>query len=159
LLGDGDSWIAHLARAATTGSENDMELIEKVFLLQQIDLLRGARGAHVALLASIAEEIDVPADTSLIAEGDVPSAMYVVIRGSVELHGVGQRLIRRRRARVRHLGAHRRAAQSHARPAPARPTRLLRVTREDFHDLLADHSELALGLLQGLAHRMRSLVA
>ena len=38
-------------------------------------------------------------------------------------------------------------------------TRLLRVTRQDFHDLLADHSELALGLLQGLANRVRSLVA
>jgi CRP-like cAMP-binding protein len=39
------------------------------------------------------------------------------------------------------------------------PTRLLRITRLDLHDLLADHSELALALLQGLARRMRNLVA
>ena len=37
--------------------------------------------------------------------------------------------------------------------------RLLRITRADFYDLLADHSELALGLLQGLARRVRTLVA
>jgi CRP-like cAMP-binding protein len=37
--------------------------------------------------------------------------------------------------------------------------RLLRVTREDFHDLLADHPELAIGLLRGLAQRMRRVVA
>jgi CRP-like cAMP-binding protein len=40
-----------------------------------------------------------------------------------------------------------------------RPSRLLRITRSDFHDLMADHPELALGMLQGLARRMRSLVA
>ena len=158
LHADGDSWIARLSRAATTGSEDDMELIEKVFLLQQIDLLREARGTHVALLAAIAEEIDVPADTVLIAEGDAPSAMYIVIRGSVELHGVGQRLV----VGAEHAFGTWALIDSQPSPITARtsePTRLLRVTREDFHDLLADHSEVALGLLQGLAHRMRSLVA
>jgi ATP:ADP antiporter, AAA family len=158
LLGDGDSWLAHLACVTTNPSEHRMDLIEKVFLLQQVDLLRGARGAHVALLASIAEEIDAPPETVLVAEGDPPTAMFVVTRGSVELRGVGQRLV---------VGA------EHAfgtwsliddQPSPihattCEPTRLLRVTRDDFHDLLADHSELALGLLQGLAHRVRSLVA
>jgi ATP:ADP antiporter, AAA family len=158
LIDDGDPWISTLARAITLATESDMELIEKVFLLQQVDLLRGARGAHVALLASIAEVIDVPANTVLVTEGDAPVAMFVVTRGCVELRGVGQRLI---------LGAEQAFgtwALIDEQPSPieartCEPTRLLRVTREDFHDLLADHSELALGLLQGLAHRMRSLVA
>jgi ATP:ADP antiporter, AAA family len=158
LLDDGDPWVALLARAITTGLESDMELIEKVFLLQQIDLLRGARGAHVALLASIAEEIDAPAGTTLIADGEVPSAMYVVIRGSVELHGVGQHLtVGAEHAFGTWALIDEQPSPLHARTREA--SRLLRVTREDFHDLLADHSELALGLLQGLAHRMRSLVA
>jgi ATP:ADP antiporter, AAA family len=158
LQEDGDSWIACLARAATTGSEDDMELIEKVFLLQQIDLLHEARGAHVALLASIAAEVDVPADTVLISEGDAPAAMYIVIRGSVELQGVGHRLV----VGAEHAFGTWALIDSQPSPITARtcePTRLLRVTREDFHDLLADHAEVALGLLQGLAHRMRSLVA
>jgi ATP:ADP antiporter, AAA family len=158
LTDDGDPWIALLARAVATGDRTGMEMIEKVFLLQQVDLLRGARGAHVALLAAIAEEIDAPADTVLIAEGSVPQALYVVTRGSVELHGVGQRIV---------VGAEQAFgtwALIDEQPSPLEArtlehTRLLRVTREDFHDLLADHSELALGLLRGLADRMRSLVA
>jgi ATP:ADP antiporter, AAA family len=158
LVQDGDAWVALLARLLTSGTENRMHLVEKVFLLQDVDLLRGARGSHVALLASIAEEVDVAAGAELICEGDVPAAMYVVMSGSVELHGVGHRLV---------LGPEQAFgtwALIDEQPSPIRaralePSRLLRVTREDFHDLLADHSELALGLLRGLAHRVRSLVA
>ena len=36
-------------------------------------------------------------------------------------------------------------------------TRVLRILREDFRDLLVDHPELGLNLLQGLARRVRSL--
>ncbi|NIU78656.1 MAG: Crp/Fnr family transcriptional regulator, partial [Gammaproteobacteria bacterium] len=36
-------------------------------------------------------------------------------------------------------------------------SRLLRITRSEFYDLLADHPELALGLLQGLARRFRRI--
>jgi ATP:ADP antiporter, AAA family len=158
LAEDGDAWIRHLARACTTPLENDMELIEKVFLLQQVDLLNGARGAHIALLASIAEEVDVPAGAVLVPAGEPPSAMYVVTAGAVELRGVGDRYV------VGPEGAFGTWAliDEHASLLEARAceaTRLLRVRRSDFHDLLADHSELALGLLQGLARRMRSLVA
>jgi ATP:ADP antiporter, AAA family len=158
LKEDGDSWIALLASLCETPTETGMELIEKVFLLQQVDLLRGARGAHVALLASIAEEVEVPEGTVLVEEGEPPAAMFVVTRGAVELHGVGQHF------RVEAEGAFGTWALIDQQPSPiqaraAEPTRVLRVTRADFHDLLADHSELALGLLQGLARRVRSLVA
>jgi ATP:ADP antiporter, AAA family len=158
LADDGDAWIAHLARMTTSPTESGMELIEKVFLLQQVDLLRGTRGAHVALLASISEEVDVPADTVLLTADEPPAAMFVVTRGSVELHGVGERIV------VGPEGAFGTWALIDDQPSPleartCEPTRLLRITRTDFHDLLADHSEIALGLLRGLARRMRSLVA
>jgi ATP/ADP translocase len=158
LVGDADPCVAMLARAHSNPAETDMELIEKIFLLQQIDLLQGARAGHVALLASIAEELDVEADRVVLADGAVPDAMYVVTRGSIRLQGVGNDLV---------------AGPSHAfgtwaliDDQPSRVEartmercRLLRVTREDFHDLLADHPELAIGLLRGLAQRMRRVVA
>jgi ATP:ADP antiporter, AAA family len=158
LCDDGDAWIAHLAHLYNRPSEHGMELIEKVFLLQQVDLLRGARGAHVALLASIAEEIEVTAGTTLVRTGEPPDSMYVVISGAVELHGVGERFV------VGPEGAFGTWALIDEQPSPieataCETTRLLRVTRADFHDLLADHSELAVGMLQGLARRVRSLVA
>lgn len=163
LENDGDSWIARLARAARTPNahtnETDtMELIEKVFLLQRVDLLHGARGSHLALLGSIAEEIEVPEGDVLIAAGEPTAAMYIVTRGAVTLHGVGEHI---------QLGPEQAFgtwALIDENPSPieavaSEPTRLLRITRLDLHDLIADHSELAVALLQGLARRMRNLVA
>ncbi|HEX6309092.1 MAG TPA: Npt1/Npt2 family nucleotide transporter [Longimicrobiales bacterium] len=158
LVGDAEPCVALLARALTNPAEADMELIEKVFLLQQVDLLQGARAPHVALLASIAEEIDVPAEHVVLAAGAVPDAMYVVTRGSVQLRGVGHDLV---------VGPEHAFGTwaliddqpSHVEARTLEPCRLLRVTREDFHDLLADHSELGVGLLRGLARRMRRVVA
>jgi ATP/ADP translocase len=158
LVADAEPWVALLARALTHPAETDMELIEKVFLLQQVDLLQGARGAHIALLASIAEEVDIPADSVVLAAGAVPDAMYVVTRGSVQLHGVGHDLV----AGPEHAFGTWALIDDQPTQVEARtlePSRLLRVTRDDFHDLLADHPELAIGILRGLARRMRRLVA
>ncbi|CAN5765430.1 hypothetical protein BH23GEM10_BH23GEM10_07440 [soil metagenome] len=158
LVRDGDAWIALLARAVTSPTETEMQLIEKVLLLKQVDLLRGARGAHVALLASIAEEVDAEPDTVLMPAGEPPAAMYVLVNGAVELSGVGERI------RIEAEGAFGTWALIDEQPSlvearTTEPTHLLRVTRDDFQDLLGDHSEVAIGLLQGLARRMRSLVA
>ncbi len=169
LRRDEDSWVALLAGAVATSTaaappdpqpeyRETMELIEKVFLLQRVDLLQDARGAHLALLASIAEEIEVPAGRVLIAAGEPTEAMYMVTRGEVTLEAVGQHM---RLGPEQAFGTWALIDQD---PSPieavaTEPTRLLRITRFDLHDLLADHSELAVALLQGLARRMRNLVA
>jgi ATP:ADP antiporter, AAA family len=163
LAHDGDPWVARLARAVGGDPEHSnntdtMELIEKVFLLQRVDLLQGARGAHLALLASIAEEVSVPGGEVLIAAGEPTAAMYIVTAGGVTLRGVGEHI---------ELGPEQAFgtwALIDENPSPieavaSEPTRLLRITRLDLHDLIADHSELAVALLQGLARRMRNLVA
>ena len=161
LHDDGDPWVGHLARACHASvPEPDpaMELIEKVLLLQRVDLLQGARGAHVALLASIAEEVHVERGAVLIDKGEPPSALYVVTHGAVTLDGAGDHL---RAGPEQAFGTWALIDESPS-PLEARaeePSTLLRITRTDFQDLLADHPELAVGLLQGLARRMRSLVA
>jgi ATP:ADP antiporter, AAA family len=161
LTNDSDPWIARLAShhaTASPRSDETMELIEKVLLLQQVEPLRDARGSHLALLASIAEELEVSDGTELIATGEPTTAMYVVTRGEVELQGVGERL---RIGEEQPFGTWALIDES---PSPIAavavgPARVLRIHRSDFHDLLADHSELAIGLLQGLANRIRNLVA
>jgi hypothetical protein len=162
LTRDGDSWVAQLARGFTERDHPDnretMELIEKVFLLQRVDLLHGARGANLALIASIAEEVDVPPGTVLIAAGEPTSAMYIVTQGAVTLSGVGEHI------RLGPEEAFGTWALIDESPSPIEAVadgqaRLLRITRLDLEDLLADHSELAVALLRGLARRMRNLVA
>jgi ATP/ADP translocase len=167
LRHDEDPWIeacvvAVSHRLGLDGQRDEagtsMDLIETVFLLQGVDLLKDARSAHLALLASIADEISVEKGTSLIREGEPTDALYIVVRGAVELHGLGDHLT------IGEGGAFGTWALIDESASPveavaAQPTRVLRILREEFHDLVTDHPELAIGLLQGLARRIRSLVA
>jgi CRP-like cAMP-binding protein len=135
-----------------------MELIEKVFLLQRVDLLKDARSAHLALLASIAGEVGAEKGAVLIREGEPTEALYVVTRGEVELRGVGGRIVAGE-GQAFGTWALIDEAPSLVEARATEASRLLRVRREDFHDLVGDHPELAIGLLQGLARRIRTLVA
>jgi AAA family ATP:ADP antiporter len=139
--------------------ETPMDLIEKVFLLQGIDLLQEARSAHLALLASIAEEVEADPGAVLIREREQTDALYVVIEGVVDLEGAGGHRLEATEGRAFGTWALIDEAPSLVTATVRGPARLLRITRGDFFDLLADHSELALGLLQGLARRVRTLVA
>jgi AAA family ATP:ADP antiporter len=136
-----------------------MDLIEKVFLLQQVDLLQDARSEHLALLASIAEESEVDDDTVLLRRGQPTEALFVVIRGAVELTGVSDQVMVAKEGSPFGTWALIDEAPSLVSARTVEPTRLLRITRTDFYDLLADYPELAMGMLQGLARRVRTLVA
>jgi len=166
LRADNDRWIAMLAdrlsRIESGGfpeTSETMDLIEKVFLLQRVDLLQEARSAHLALLASVATVVELPAGRKLLEQNGENRAMYVVIDGTIRL--------------TDRVGAAMQAEPGAAigtwtliddQPALVEavthtPVRLLRIERDDFRDLLNDNPELAVGLLQGLARRIRNVVA
>ena len=176
LTDDEDSWIAICARAVcaaldtslqaarsypggtTIIQESGMEILERVFLLQRVDLLQGARSAHLALLASVAEQVDVEEGTQLLERGRPEPAMYVLVRGSIELESVAERLV------VAEGFAFGTWALIDDAPSligarALQPSQLLRISRSDFFDVLEDSPELSLGLLQGLARRVRTLLA
>jgi ATP/ADP translocase len=143
---------------AAASREESMDLIEKVFLLQNVDLLRGARSAQLALLGSIAQVVDADGDKLLIRRGEPTDALYIVIRGEVELQGVGEQTLRVTDGSPFGTWALIDEDPSLVEARTVRPTTLLRIQRRDFYDLLTDHAELGLDLLQGLARRVRSLV-
>ena len=148
------------SRTRTIDPESDdMDLIEKVFLLQNVDLLGGARSEQLALLASIARDREVEGDRVLISREEPADGLYVVIDGEVALSGVGGKTIK-----VEPGGAFGTWALIDREPSllearTAGPCRLLKIQQSDFRDLLVEYPELGLDLLQGLARRLRSLAA
>ncbi|MEX2527241.1 MAG: cyclic nucleotide-binding domain-containing protein [Gemmatimonadota bacterium] len=168
LATDQDRWIAHLAVRVARESgaslkeppsprgKGTMDQIETVFLLQQVDVLRDARSAHLALLASIAEEVDADTGTVLLNEGDPTEALHVVVRGEISIQGRGGNLTLTD-GMAFGTWALIDAVPSMAKVTVTAPTRMIRITQADFHDLLADHPELAIGMLQGLARKVRTL--
>lgn len=169
LAGDEDHWIACLAGRAMAElrGEDDvahspagrasMDLIETVFLLQQVDVLRDARTSDLALLASIAQEVDADTGAVLIQKDEPAEALHVVVRGKVELAGPGGTLTLTD-GMAFGTWALIDAVPSLVEVTAVAPTRLLRIEQAEFHDLLSDHPELAIGMLQGLARRVRTLV-
>ena len=136
-----------------------MDVIGKAFLLQKVDLLEGARSAHLGLLASIAEEVEAEAGEVLVRTGEPNDALYVIVRGSVELSGVGNQTLTAGDGTAFGTWSLIDSAPSVVGARALEPTRVLRITRADFQELLSDHPELATGMLQALARRLRSLVA
>lgn len=146
------------ARATHYEGSEAMDLIEKVFLLQNVDLLSGVQSQQLALLAAIAREADVDEDRVLIRKGEPTDALYVVIDGEVELAGVGDQSVRVTDGSPFGTWALIDREPSLVEARTTRHTRLLKIARADFRDLLVDHPELGLDLLEGLARRVRMLV-
>ncbi len=165
LRDDADPWIARVAawnahslrHVRTEGVP--MDLIEKVFLLQGVDLLEGARSSHLALLASIAEEIDEQPGEVLLRRGEPTDALYIVVRGRVLLRGAPEGEIEATDGMAFGTWALIDESPSVVEARVEGGATLLRIGRTEFHDLLADNPELGIGLLQGLARRVRTLVA
>jgi hypothetical protein len=163
---DADPWIAELAgRSGSDGTtwvhpeeDDDLDVIGKAFLLQKVDLLEGARSTHLGLLAGIAEEVESGAGEVLVRAGEPNDALYVIVRGSAELSGVGDHTMTAGDGTAFGTWSLIDSAPSVVGARTVEPTRLLRITRSDFQELLSDHPELATGILQALARRLRSLV-
>lgn len=133
-------------------------VVERVLLLQNVDLLAAARTEDLAVLASIAEEVLYPEGATVFEEGQPADGLYVVIRGELVLTQSGREVDRVGEKSA--LGAWDlieggpRVVGSDA----ARETLLLRVDRQDFYDLLLDYPELGQGMLKAMVRRFRKLV-
>jgi CRP-like cAMP-binding protein len=137
-----------------------MEAVEKVSLLQRVDVFREVRSDHLALLAGIAQEIDAVPGTVLMREEEIPDAVYVVARGAITLRILGKTVTLTEGAGFGALGLiGERPAMLTATVAGPANAHLLRITRPALADLLVDSPALAVALLRGMAHRVDTLVA
>jgi len=159
LRRDEDPWVAQCAAYADTGGGADpMEVIERVFLLQRVEVFSDTPSHHLARIALLAKEVEADAGAMLLRGTEKADAMYVVIDG--ELRGEWPGRTTRAVGSGEAVGA-----LAILDDAPigldvrvVRKSRLLRLTRRDLRDLLHDHPDLAVSLLRGTAARLRWLV-
>jgi len=64
----------------------------KIELLKRIPLFSGCSKSELAAIAMIADEIDVPAGTTLIREGDTGREFFILVEGTVEVRQKGRKL-------------------------------------------------------------------
>ena len=136
----------------------ELNIIEKVIALEAVDLLKNLSPEQLSRIASIAKEVRFASSKVVITPDQKMDALYVILEGSVAILRDGAEL------HVAHdnevLGA-----WALFDPEPmavtaqtSEDTRLLRIGRDDFYDLLSDNSEITASIFAMLVKRFRQLV-
>ncbi len=134
-----------------------LTVIEKVILLQNVDLFAAVRTDELVAVAAITEEVDYLASDVIYQQYDAPDALYLVLQGSIRLHQVDRTI-----AVAQPLTPFGSWALFDEEPrvtsaTAAEAARLLRIDRDDFTDLLSDHVQIAQAIIKSVAHRLRAL--
>lgn len=132
--------------------------VEKVLLLQGVDIFEHTSTEDLSHVASIAEEIEYQTHDVIFREGEISDSMYVVIEGKVRLT----------RGEIEIMMAGKMEAfgtwalfDDEPRVATAtalETSQLLRIDKEEFIDLLADHVAITQSILKTMAKRLRKLI-
>lgn len=136
----------------------DLNIIEKVIALEGVELLKSLTPDQLSRIAAIATEVKYPPGQTVLQPDKPLDALLVVLDGGVELKRDGEVLHVAVQSEV--LGAW---ALFDPDPMPvtaitAEDTRLLRIGRDDFYDLLSDNVEIAATVFSTLVKRFRRLV-
>ena len=136
-----------------------LSTLDKAIRLQKVELFGDMETDALALAASIASQIHCPAGTVLFKESGSTDALYVVLGGRVQLTRGAREIFSVGPGET--LGNW---ALFDDQPSPAtatcvEETWLLKIEREDFYDLLADHAEMTQRMFKALVKRVRSLLA
>ncbi len=137
----------------------ELNIVEKVIALEGVELFQNLTPEQLARIGTVAHEVRFPPRSTVLDPSQPADALYVIIDGAVELRRNGEPLTVAHRNDV--LGAWALFEENDAMPVTAETvedTRLLRIGRDDFYDLLADHNEITFSLFSTLVKRFRKLV-
>jgi CRP-like cAMP-binding protein len=132
--------------------------VDKVLCLQSVDVFKHATTEMLAYIGSIAAEVELPRGRVIFREDDVSDAMYVVVHGRVRLEKAGNEVLTA--AEGQSFGTW---ALFDNQPRLMTATvlediHLLRISREDFYDLLSDHDEITPVIFKALVERVKNLI-
>ena len=136
-----------------------MTIIERVLLLQGIDLFADVTTEQLSFLATIAEELTFDPGKIIYSEGDAPDGLYAVISGGVEMKR-GETSI----DTIRVNGAFGVWALFDDEPRLTTAqtqdeVQALFISRDAFYEMLSDHVDIAEGLFKQLVQRLRRLAS
>lgn len=136
----------------------ELNIVEKVIALEGVELLKNLTPDQLSRIASIAREVQYAPDKVIFEPGRPLDALYVVLDGAVEIGSKETTLTVARQNDV--LGA-----WALFDPEPmavlartTENTRLLRISRDDFYDLLSDNMEITASIFATLVRRFRQLL-
>ena len=132
--------------------------VEKVLFLQDVDIFEYTSTEDLAHIAAITDEIELKPDETIFKEGEIPDSMYIVSEGKVRLSRAGQEVMVAKHKDVFGTWALFDDEPRVATAVTLEDTQLLRIDKEDFLDLLADHVAITQSILKTMVKRLRNLM-
>jgi CRP/FNR family transcriptional regulator/CRP/FNR family cyclic AMP-dependent transcriptional regulator len=132
--------------------------VEKVLFLQGIEVFEHLETEDLAHIAAVTELETFEAGHTVYREGELSDSMYIVVEGSVRLTRGGEEVMTASEREAFGTWALFDDELRVATATTADPSALLRLDKEDFLDLLADHVQITQGIFKGLVNRLRNLI-
>ncbi len=132
--------------------------VEKVLLLQDVDIFEHTSTEDLSHIAAIAEEIEFQNDDIIFKEDEISDSMYVVIQGKVRLTRNDKEIMIAGKMQAFGTWALFDDEPRVATATALASTQLLRIDKEEFIDLLADHVAITQSILKTMAKRLRKLL-
>lgn len=129
--------------------------IERVAVLQSIDIFAETPAFILASVARILQEVTLQPGETLIREGDVEDSMYVIIDGQVEVRREGILIITLGPGKTVGELAVLDPEPRSATVTAVDSTLLFCIRREPFLEVMADRPEIAQGVIRALSRRLR----
>ena len=133
--------------------------VEKVIFLQDIDIFESTTTENLAHIAAITEEVEFKKDQSIFKEGEFSDALYLVIDGQIRLEREKKLVMIAKEKDVFGTWALFDDEPRVVTATTLEDTHLLRIDKEDFVELLADHVQITQGILKTMTRRLRGLMA
>lgn len=130
--------------------------IEKVLLLKSTDVFSEVPEEALLELAAAVEELEVPAERSIVEKGELASSMYIVVDGKVRVHDGDREL---RVLGNREMFGELAALDPQPRSASVtaiEDTVLFRLDDRTLYELMAEHQSLLRGIIRILCRRLRT---
>ncbi|UCG51003.1 MAG: cyclic nucleotide-binding domain-containing protein [Candidatus Latescibacterota bacterium] len=135
-----------------------LTIVEKVICLQNVDVFSEIPTEQLSYLAAIAEEVTYSADDVIYKFEEPSDALYVVLSGKVRLHRNEEEIAVAEPDDAFGTWALFEDTPRVATATALDETRLLRIDRDDFLDILADHVQITENVLKTLVGRLRGLL-
>ncbi len=134
-----------------------LTLIEKILVLQNVEIFGEVTTEQLSFLAAIASELALAPGQIIYKENEAPDGLYVVVSGSVRVLRGGAEIFRVGSNQALGVWTLFDNEPRMVTTETAEESVLLYISRDDFFDVLADHVDLMAGLFRQLIQRLRKL--
>ena len=133
--------------------------LEKTLFLKGVTLFKDIPGEEVAHIAQIADTINLESNEVVFEDGDPGDSMFIIVDGEVLIHKEGKEIATLGDSEFIGEMAILDQEPRSASATTQEETVLLRISGEDFFDLMGSRMDIVQGIMRVLTRRLREAIA